>query len=188
MDDSDLQGRPCHSKPSAVTVTTCSTPCHSRSSRVPVMGRSRSARMPRFLLLPPSSSSPSRSSRRIVSGFSPLQVSSLRIVAAAADHFERDGDGWRDLRTQGSKDATGALRHVKGSEVQFGKGWRLGGIRFRVFFRSDGKRPAQGTVTLKPPGTLAYRRTRFEKAVHTPIARHGPEKNRDAGMVADSAA
>ncbi len=58
-------------KPSAVTVTICSTPCHSRSSRVPVMGRSRSARMPRFFLSPPSSSSPSRSRRRIVSGFSP---------------------------------------------------------------------------------------------------------------------
>jgi RNA polymerase sigma-70 factor (ECF subfamily) len=86
-----------------------------------------------------------------------------------------------------SKDATGALRHVKGSEVQFGKGWRLGGILFRVFFRSDGKRPAQGTVTLQPPGTRAFRRTRFEKAVHTPIAHHGPEKDRDAGMVANVA-
>jgi hypothetical protein len=71
MADSDLYGRPCHSKPSVVTVTTCSTPCHSRSSRVPVIGRSRSARMLRFVMSPPSSSSPSRSSRRIVSGFSP---------------------------------------------------------------------------------------------------------------------
>src|SRR5690606_24398813 len=71
MADSDLYGRPCHSKPSAVTVTICSTPCHSRSSRVPVIGRSRSARMRLFFRSPPSSSSPSRSSRRTVSGFSP---------------------------------------------------------------------------------------------------------------------
>src|SRR5690606_3854268 len=71
MADSDLYGRPCHSKPSAVTVTICSTPCHSRRRRVPVMGRSRSERMLRFVLSPPSSSSPSRSSRRTVSGFSP---------------------------------------------------------------------------------------------------------------------
>src|SRR5690606_32270629 len=71
MADSDLYGRPCHSKPSAVTVTTYSTPCHSRRRRVPVMGRSRSRRIPRFFLSPPSSSSPSRSSRRTVSGFSP---------------------------------------------------------------------------------------------------------------------
>ncbi len=41
MADSDLYGRPCHSKPSAVTVTICSLPCHSRRRRVPVIGWSR---------------------------------------------------------------------------------------------------------------------------------------------------
>lgn len=117
------------------------------------------------------------------------RILDVRIVAAAADHFEWDEDEakWRYVRTWESKDATGALRHFKGSEVQFGKGWRLGEISFRVFFKSEGKRPAQVTVKLKPPGTLAFRRTRFEKAVHTLIARHGLEKDRDAGMVVDAA-
>ena len=49
------------------------------------------------------------------------------------------------------------------------------------------KRPAQVTVRLKPPGTLAFRRTRFEKAIHTLVQRNGLEKDRDAGMVVDAA-
>ena len=40
---------------------------------------------------------------------------------------------------------------------------------------------------LKPPGTLAFRRTRFEKAIHTLVQRNGLEKDRDAGMVVDAA-
>jgi hypothetical protein len=42
-------------------------------------------------------------------------------------------------------------------------------------------------VRLKPPGTLAFRRTRFEKAIHTLVQRNGLEKDRDAGMVVDAA-
>ena len=38
MAESDRYGRPCHSKPSASTVTVCSVPCHSRTSRVPTIG------------------------------------------------------------------------------------------------------------------------------------------------------
>jgi len=56
-----------------------------------------------------------------------------------------------------------------------------------VFFKTDKKRPAQVTARLKPPGTLAFRRTRFEKAVHALVARNGLEKDRDAGMVVDTA-
>lgn len=118
------------------------------------------------------------------------QILEVRIVAAAADHFERDEeDGtWRYVRTWESKDASGAaLRHFRGSEVRFGRGWRLGEITFRVFFRTDAKRPAQVTVRLKPPGTLAFRRTRFEKAIHALVARNGLEKDRDAGLVVDAA-
>ena len=117
------------------------------------------------------------------------RILDVRIVAAAADHFEWDEDEakWRYVRTWESKDATGALRHFKGSEVKFGKGWRLGEISFRVFFKSEGKRPAQVTVRLKPPGTLAFRRTRFEKAIHELVARNGLEKDRDAGMVVEAA-
>ncbi len=36
--DSDLNLRPCKSKPSFITVTVCSTPSHSRTSRVPTTG------------------------------------------------------------------------------------------------------------------------------------------------------
>lgn len=118
------------------------------------------------------------------------EIQGVRIVAAAADLFEWNAEGqtWRHVRTWESKDPSGAaLRHFAGSEVKFGKGWRLGEITFRVFFRTDAKRPAQVTVRLKPPGTLAFRRTRFEKAIHALVARNGLEKERDAGLVVDAA-
>jgi len=117
------------------------------------------------------------------------RILDVRIVAAAADRFEWDEDDarWRHVRSLESKDVAGALRHFRGSEVRFGKGWRLGEITFRVFFKSEAKRPAQVTVRLKPPGTLAFRRTRFEKAIHELIARNGLEKDRDAGLVVDAA-
>lgn len=118
------------------------------------------------------------------------RILEVRIVAAAADRFERDEEEgkWRHVRTWVSKDASGAaLRHFDRSEVRFGRGWRLGEITFRVYFKTDRKRPAQVTARLKPPGTLAFRRTRFEKAVHTLVARNGLEKDRDAGVVVDAA-
>ena len=117
------------------------------------------------------------------------RILDVRIVAAAADFFAEDEDGaWRYVRTWESKDASGAaLRHFKVSEVHFGRGWRLGEITFRVFFKSDAKRPAKVTVRLKPPGTLAFRRTRFEKAIHALVARNGLEKDRDADLVVEAA-
>ena len=117
------------------------------------------------------------------------RILNVRIVAAAADRFEWDDDEakWRYVRSLESKDVTGALRHFRGSEVRFGKGWRLGEITFQVFVKSEAKRPAQVTVRLKPPGTLAFRRTRFEKIIHELIARNGLEKDRDAGLVVDAA-
>ncbi len=110
-------------------------------------------------------------------------------MAAAADFFAEDEDGeWRYVRSWESKDASGAaLRHFKASEVRFGRGWRLGEITFRVFFKSDAKQPAKVTVRLKPPGTLAFRRTRFEKAIHALVARNGLEKDRDADLVVEAA-
>ena len=117
------------------------------------------------------------------------RILEVRIVAAAADFFAEDEDGnWRYVRSWESKDASGAaLKHFRGSEVRFGRGWRLGEITFRVFFKTDAKRPAQVTVRLKPPGTLAFRRTRFEKAIHALVARNGLEKDRDAGLVLEAA-
>jgi len=118
------------------------------------------------------------------------RIKEVRIVAAAADLFEWDEDEqkWRYVRTWESKDASGAaLRHFRSSEVRFGRGWRLGEITFRVFFKTDSKRPAQVTVRLKPPGTLAFRRTRFERAIHALVARNGLEKDRDAGLVLEAA-
>ena len=100
---------------------------------------------------------------------------------------DEDGE-WRYVRSWESKDASGgALTHFRGSEVRFGRGWRLGEITFRVAFETGAKRPAQVTVRLKPPGTLAFRRTRFEKAIHTLVQRNGLEKDRDAGRVVDAA-
>ena len=117
------------------------------------------------------------------------RILDVRLVAAAADFFAEDEDGaWRYVRTWESKDASGAaLRHFKTSEVRFGRGWRLGEITFRVFFKSDAKRPAKVTARLKPPGTLAFRRTRFEKAIHALVARNGLEKDRDADLVVEAA-
>ena len=117
------------------------------------------------------------------------RILEVRIVAAAADFFAEDEDGkWRYVRSWESKDASGAaLRHFRGSEVRFGRGWRLGEITFRVYFKTEAKRPAQVTVRLKPPGTLAFRRTRFEKAIHALVARNGLETDRDAGLVLEAA-
>jgi hypothetical protein len=117
------------------------------------------------------------------------RILEVRIVAAAADFFAEDEDGaWRYVRSWESKDASGAaLRHFKSSEVRFGRGWRLGEITFRVFFKSDAKQPAKVTVRLKPPGTLAFRRTRFEKAIHALVTRNGLEKDRDADLVVEAA-
>jgi hypothetical protein len=117
------------------------------------------------------------------------RILDVRIVAAAADLFSKDDEGrWRYVRTWDSKDASGAaLRHFRGSEARFGRGWRLAEITFRVSFRSDGKRPSQVTVRLRPPGTLAFRRTRYEKAVLALVARNGLEKDHDAGLVVEAA-
>lgn len=115
----------------------------------------------------------------------------VRIVSAAADLFAWDEaeQMLRYVRSWESRDASGAaLRHFRNSEVRFDRGWRLGEIRFRVFFRTDSKRPAQVTVRLKPPGTLAFCRTRFEAAIHRLVALNGLEKERshdaDLAMVA----
>lgn len=118
------------------------------------------------------------------------RMTKVQIVAAAADLFVVQGEDhrWKYVRSWESKDASGgALRHFKHSEVRFGRAWRLAEITFRVQFRTGAKRPSQVTVRLKPPGTLAFRRTRFEKAIHALIARHGLEKARNAGLAVDAA-
>lgn len=116
-------------------------------------------------------------------------IHSVTIVAAAADLFEWDEDAQasRHLRSWVTKDTNGALRNFATSEVDFRDGWRLGEITFRVFFHVGKKKPAQSTVRLKPPGTLAFRRTRFEKSIHTLIARNGLEKDHDFDLVVEAA-
>lgn len=116
-------------------------------------------------------------------------IHSVTIVSAAADLFEWDEDAQasRHLRSWLTKDLNGALRNFANSEVDFRQGWRLGEITFRVFFHVGKKKPAQSTVRLKPPGTLAFRRTRFEKSIHTLIARNGLEKDHDFDLVVEAA-
>lgn len=116
-------------------------------------------------------------------------IHSVTIVAAAADLFEWDevAQASRHLRSWVTKDTNGALRNFATSEVDFRQGWRLGEITFRVFFHVGKKKPAQSTVRLKPPGTLAFRRTRFEKSIHTLIARNGLEKDHDFDLVVEAA-
>ena len=118
------------------------------------------------------------------------RIREVRIVAAAADLFEWDDEEnkRRYVRSLESKAPAGnALQHFRGSEFRLGHGWRLGEITFRVYFDTGAKRLAQVTVKLKPPGTLAFRRTRFEKAIHTLIARNGLEWDRNAGLVVEAA-
>lgn len=118
------------------------------------------------------------------------QISEVRIIAAAADLFEWDSEAqhWRYVRCWESKDPSGAaLRHFRGSEVRFGRGWRLSELTFRVLIKTEGKRRAQVTVRLKPPGTLAFRRSRFEKIVHTLVARNGLEKDHHAEVAVAAA-
>lgn len=116
-------------------------------------------------------------------------IHSVTIISAVADLFEWDEEEQvsRHLRSWVIKDASGALRNFADSEVQFRRGWRLGEITFRVFFNVGKKKPAQSTVRLKPPGTLSFRRTRFEKSIHTLIARNGLEKDHDLDLVVDAA-
>jgi len=118
------------------------------------------------------------------------RIAKVRILAAAADLYELDNETGdvRLVRSWVSKDGSGAaLNHFAGSEVRFGQAWRLGEMTFRVTFRTEATRPAQVTVRLKPPGTLAFRRTRFEKAIHDLIARNGLEKTHDAALAVDAA-
>jgi hypothetical protein len=118
------------------------------------------------------------------------RIREVRIVAATALLFERDEEEQRFkyIRSLESKDASGAaLTHLRHAGVRFGRAWRLGEITFRVFFDVGAKRPAQVTVRLKPPGTLAFRRTRFEKAIHTLVARNGLEVDRDALRLVEAA-
>jgi len=116
-------------------------------------------------------------------------IHSVTIVSAVADLFEWDDEAQasRHLRSWVTKDSDGALRNFAASEVDFRQGWRLGEITFRVFFHVGKKKPAQSTVRLKPPGTLAFRRTQFEKSIHTLIARNGLEKDHDFDLVVEAA-
>jgi hypothetical protein len=116
-------------------------------------------------------------------------IHSVTIVSAAADLFEWDEDAQasRHLRSWVTKDINGALRNFVTSEVDFRQGWRLSEITFQVFLHVGKKKPAQSTVRLKPPGTLAFRRTRFEKSIHMLIARNGLEKDHDSDLVVEAA-
>ena len=116
-------------------------------------------------------------------------IHSVTIVSAAADLFEWDEEtlASRHLRSWVTKDINGALRNFANSEVDFQQGWRLSEITLRVFFHVGKKKPAQSTVRLKPPGTLAFRRTRFEKSIHMLIARNGLEKDHDPDLVVEAA-
>lgn len=116
-------------------------------------------------------------------------IHSVTIVSAVADLFDWDDEAQasRHLRSWVTKDSNGALRNFTASEVDFRQGWRLGEITFRVFFNVGKKKPAQSTVRLKPPGTLAFRRTRFEKSIHILIARNGLEKDHDFDLVVEAA-
>ena len=116
------------------------------------------------------------------------RIREVRIVSASADLFRRDPqDQTLHLaRSLVSKDASGgALRHFRETAVGFDDGWALSEITLRVFFHTETNRPAQVTVRLKTPGTLAFRRTRFEKAIHTLIARNGLEIEHDARLLVD---
>jgi len=87
-----------------------------------------------------------------------------------------------------SKDASGtALAHFTHTPVRFGRNWRLGEIVFRVFFKSEGKRPSQVTVRLKPRGTVAFRRTRYERQIMTLLERNQLVVERDDLRLIDAA-
>ena len=62
-----------------------------------------------------------------------------------------------------------------------------GEIVFRVFFKSEGKRPSQVTVRLKPRGTVAFRRTRYERQIMTLLERNELVIDRDDLRLIDAA-
>ena len=116
-------------------------------------------------------------------------IDEVRIVAASADLVSDDGSGrLMPERTLRSIDASGAaLAGLRETPVRFGRGWRLGEITVRVRFRDPGARPAQVTLRLKPPGTAAFRRTRFEARIMTLLERNGLVLDRDDTRVLDAA-
>lgn len=117
------------------------------------------------------------------------EILKVLIVEAAADLFARDENGQRRFcRSMRSKAPSGAtLSHLCAPPIRFGSDWRLGEIVVRVYFRTDAKRPSQVTVRLKPPGTLAFRRTRFEGHILTLLERNGLVWDRDAIRLIDAA-
>jgi hypothetical protein len=111
------------------------------------------------------------------------------LTEAAADLYGEDEKGeWRLQRSLRSKDASGAaLAHFTQTPVRFGRNWRLGEIVFRVFFKSEGKRPSQVTVRLKPRGTVAFRRTRYERQIMALLERNELVIDRDDLRLIDAA-
>ena len=111
------------------------------------------------------------------------------LTEAAADLYGEDEKGaWRLQRSLRSKDASGAaLAHFAHTPVRFGRNWRLGEIVFRVFFKGEGKRPSQVTVRLKPRGTVAFRRTRYERQIMTLLERNELVIDRDDLRLIDAA-
>jgi hypothetical protein len=80
------------------------------------------------------------------------------------------------------------LAHFRETEVRFGRAWRLGEVVFRVFFHGEGgRRSTQVTVRIKPPGTLAFRRTRHERAILTLVERNGLMTDHDDLVAVEAA-
>lgn len=116
-------------------------------------------------------------------------IDKVQIIEAAADLTVPGKNGYpRVTRTLRSRDLGGdALRHFVGTQVSFGRSWRLGELVFRILFKSESKRQPQVTVKLRPPGVLQFRRTQHEARVMTLIQRNGLMNDRDDFEVVDAA-
>ena len=118
------------------------------------------------------------------------EIEEVLIISASADLMSSATGGYPRVEHSLTSERPGgeALRRFRETPVDFGSGWRLGELKFRILFRAEpGKRPSQVTVRLQPPGRVQFRRTRHEERVMTLIERNGLLNDRDDLLVTDAA-
>lgn len=64
--------------------------------------------------------------------------------------------------------------------IVFGHDWRLNHLVIRVHFDVGEPRPVKVTVKIKPPGTAAFKRHRFEDRIMTLLRRNGLAHDRES--------
>jgi len=109
-------------------------------------------------------------------------IEAVLITTATAELWEWDASsgGRRRIRTRIEKSSSGdVLANLFDVPTPLGGAWCLGDLGFDVVFKSTGKRRDSVSVTLRPPATLRFRRSRHEDRIITLLQRNGLVHDRD---------